>query len=43
MYATFKKEIGRTRTKFRAGEEISLFGCNEGWIPWDGFPGWSRK
>jgi hypothetical protein len=34
VYATFKKETGQTRTKFRAGEQISLFGCNEGWIPW---------
>ena len=34
MYATFKKETGQTRTQFRAGEQIRLFGCNEGWIPW---------
>ena len=34
MYATFKKEMGRERTTFRTGEQISLFGCNEGWIPW---------
>src|SRR6266480_2512314 len=34
MFATFKKEVGRDRTTFRAGERISLFGCNEGWIPW---------
>lgn len=34
MFATFKKEIGRDRTTFRSGKKISLFGCNEGWIPW---------
>lgn len=34
MFATFKKEIGQARTKFRAGKKISLFGCDNGWIPW---------
>src|SRR5580700_1758723 len=34
MFATFKKEAGLDRTTFRAGNKISLFGCNEGWIPW---------
>ncbi len=34
MFATFKKEVGRDRTTFRSGEQISLFGRNKGWIPW---------
>src|SRR5713101_1139811 len=34
MYATFKKEIGQGRTKFRAGEKVSLFGCDKGWLHW---------
>ena len=34
MFATFKKEVGPDRTTFRLGEQVKLFGCNEGWIPW---------
>jgi hypothetical protein len=35
MYAIFKKKEMRSgRAVFQKGEAISLFGCNEGWMPW---------
>ena len=34
MYASYKREETDGATRYLFSEKVSLFGCNEGYIPW---------
>lgn len=34
MYSLYRKSVTGTKVSYQFVEEVSLFGCNEGYIPW---------